>query len=549
MDMKEVVRARKGRFEFKETLTDRVVGVFSPRAAFDRMRYRAATSMMTGGGYKGADKSRRATKGWSVRSGSADADTMPYLDALRARSRDLVRNAPLAAGAINTVVTNTVGTGLLPQSTPDREFLKKNGVTDKQIDDFQAAAEFIFWFWASSVNCDVTRGQNFKDLQSLVLRSAMESGDCFTIRRMKARAGRRYKTALQIVEADRVDNPKGHMTDTAKITGGVQRSGDGEAEGYYFLKEHPGHIRMVKGRYETDFIPAFYTNGDWQVLHHFQKLRPEQTRGVPYLAPVIEIFKQLDRYTEAEIDAAVVSAMFTVFVKTENGEGIGNLTEAGAAKPSSDKEVTMGNAMIVDLMQGEEIDIANPGRPNQAFDPFVLAILRQIGVALEIPFELLVKHFTASYSAAQAAIMEAWKFFKCRRSWLADSFCQPAYEAVISEAVALGDIAAAGFFTNPMMRAAWLGTEWIGPPRGVIDMRKEVEAYKEMEDRQWKTSAEITAELTGGDWIHKAQVRAKEEEYRRQNGLAVGKEVAANPRRPDDENEDDGKDEEREDIE
>lgn len=516
MTMKEVSKSRSSKFQ--ATLSDRLVGVFSPRAEFERIRYRGATTMLTGG-YKAADKTRRSTKKWGVRSGSADADTIPYLDDLRARSRDLIRNAPLAAGAINTVVTNTVGTGLMPQSTPDKDFLLQNGVSEEVIEAFHTAAEFIFWFWASNVHCDLSRSQNFKDMQSLVLRSSMESGDCFTVHRMKSRAGRRYKTALQIIEADRVENPKGQMTDTARLTCGVQRGSDGDAEGYYFLKEHPGHARVVKGRYETDFIPAYYSTGDWQVLHHFIKLRPEQTRGVPYLAPVIEIFKQLDRYTEAEIDAAVVSAMFTVFVKTENGEGIGNLAEGDSKGALNDGEIRLGNAAIIDLMQGEEIDIANPGRPNQAFDPFVLAILRQIGVALEIPFELLVKHFTASYSAAQAAIVEAWKFFKARRSWLADTFCQPVYEAVIMEAVALGDIHAPGFFTNPMMRAAWLGTEWIGPPRGVIDMRKEVEAYKEMEDRQWKTSAEITAELTGGDWIHKAQVRAKEEAFRRDNGL------------------------------
>jgi hypothetical protein len=50
------------------------------------------------------------------------------------------------------------------------------------------------------------------------------------------------------------------------------------------------------------------------------------------------------------------------------------------------------------------IDTANPGRPNAQFDPFVTAIVRQIGVALELPYEILIKHFTSTYSAARAAI-------------------------------------------------------------------------------------------------------------------------------------------------
>ena len=40
-----------------------------------------------------------------------------------------------------------------------------------------------------------------------------------------------------------------------------------------------------------------------------------QRRGVPFLAQVIEALKQLGRYTDAELVAAVVSGMFTVFIR------------------------------------------------------------------------------------------------------------------------------------------------------------------------------------------------------------------------------------------
>lgn len=516
MEFKEV--QKKGDPRFKTTMIDRAVGVFSPKKAFDRMRYRAATTALTGG-YQGADKSRRSTSNWRVSAGSADADTLPCLDTLRARSRDLLRNEPLACGAINTVVTNTVGTGLIPQSVPDLDALIEAGIPEGTIVNFQKSAERYFKNWAQSENCDSTRTQNFYGLQDLVFRSALESGDVFAIHRIISLPNWSYRTALQIVEADRVDNPSGKHLNTAELSAGVKRNKLGAPEGYYFLKEHPGHNRMIKNRGEADYVSAYYANGTRKVLHIFTRLRPEQSRGVPYLAPVIEVFKKLGRYSEAEIDAAVLSAMFTVFVKTEDGGGLADMVSPGESTSSSNEEVKLGNGAIIDLMKGEEIEIANPARPNPAFDPFVLAILRQIGVALELPFELLVKHFTASYSAAQAAMVEAWKFFKARRKWLADNFCTPVWESVIAEGVASGRIVAPGFFSDPMIRAAWLGVDWIGPPRGVIDMRKETDAYVTMEDRQWKTSAEITAELTGGDWEHKARTRANEEKFRRENKI------------------------------
>ena len=60
----------------------------------------------------------------NVADGSADNVTLPDLPELRQRSRDLLRNAPLACGAVNTVFSNVVGTGLKVQSHLDRDVLK-----------------------------------------------------------------------------------------------------------------------------------------------------------------------------------------------------------------------------------------------------------------------------------------------------------------------------------------------------------------------------------------------------------------------------------------
>ena len=38
--------------------------------------------------------------------------------------------------------------------------------------------------------------------------------------------------------------------------------------------------------------------------------RPEQYRGVPYLAPIIVMLRQLTQYTEAELTAAIIMVYF-----------------------------------------------------------------------------------------------------------------------------------------------------------------------------------------------------------------------------------------------
>ncbi len=163
--------------------------------------------------------------------------------------------------------------------------------------------------------------------------------------------------------------------------------------------------------------------------------------------------------------------MFTVFVKSEDEEGLAPIPGLSDSSQTKDGDYKLAPGAILDLNSNEDIQIADPKRPNQAFDPFVQAVLRQIGVALELPFEILIKHFTASYSASQVALVEAWKFFNSRRKWLSIQLCQPVYEMVITEAIAKGQLKAPGFFNNELLRKAYLGAEWIGPPRGQIDQK------------------------------------------------------------------------------
>ncbi len=497
------------------TLIDRLVTWIDPQRGLERHRARTMLAMV--GGYTGGRRDKRSMSEWRTSGGSADADLEPDRATLIERSRDLCRNAPLARGAVNTVVTSVVGTGLTVQSRIDREVLAPvfrggGGAADA----WERAAEREFRLWAESPDCDITRTQTFAGLQSMAFRAVLESGDVFPIRRFVERPGRRLGTCLQMIEADRVANPN-HRRDTAELTAGVYRDAFGAPVAYNVLNEHPGNAYGVWSG-EGVRVPAFDASGDRIVYHLFDRLRPEQTRGVPYLAPVIETLKQLDRYTEAEIMAAVVSGMFTVFVKTEDGDPTTNpLGTVGGGGAGGD--VKLGSGAIVDLAKGEDVSIADPKRPNVAFDPFVMAVLRQIGVALELPFEILIKHFTASYSASQAAILEAWRFFAARRKWLAVSFCQPVYEAVIAEAVARGRITAPGFEADPMIRAAYLGADWIGPPRGQIDQNKEASAAEKWIGMGVKTVDQVTAEVTGGDWERNHAQRVKERRMRVADGL------------------------------
>lgn len=500
----------------RANLLDRMITWFDPEQGLRRQQLRGYLAMT--GGYTGARLDRRQTSRWFTVDGSANRIALPDLPKLRERSRDLLRNAPLAVGAVNTVCTNTVGTGLKVQPRIDRELLAGVFAGDEAaFDRWERDAERVFREWSDNETCDATRTQTFAELQELAFRSVLESGDVFVVRRMLDRRSVALATALQLIEADQVANPPGRRDDRT-LAAGVELDALGAPAAYHILDAHPGDI--LPGQSQSRRFAIYGgRSGERQILHLYRQLRPGQARGVPYLAPVIETFKQLDRYTEAEIMAAVVASMFTVFVKSQSGLGAASpVLETGARK--TDEDYKLGSGAILDLAPDEDVTIANPGRPNDSFDPFILAVLRQTGVALELPFEVLVKHFTASYSAARAALLEAWKFFRARRHWLAVKLCQPVYGWVIGEAVLRGRLIAPGFFDDPALRLAYLGAEWTGPAAGQIDPLKENQADKIAEAHGWKTAQEITAEKTGGDWERKCAQRSKEVRMAAAGGMA-----------------------------
>jgi lambda family phage portal protein len=259
------------------------------------------------------------------------------------------------------------------------------------------------------------------------------------------------------------------------------------------------------------------------VLHIFKPLRPGQVRGVPWIAPILEPLKQLSQYTDAELKAAVDSAVTSFFTKMDpeafadlyDDEAKSTIIQAGS---KWDGKIA-GNNQVVNLLPGEEVQNFTPGRPNSQFDPFVMALLRQIGAALEIPLEVLVMHFQSSYTAARGAFMMAWKFFRMERDMMETETCQPVYELWLENEVTQGFIPAPGFFANPLIRAAWCGAVWTGDGPGSVDPGKEVDAAQKRVALGISTKQAESILFDGVDWETKHRQRVKETNAEKRDGI------------------------------
>lgn len=495
---------------------DKVIEAISPETALKRSFARHKLQVLNGSGYGygnyGANSNRKQQKGWFWHSRSPKEDMDDNHDELMQKCRDTYYGAPIATSALKTTRTNVVGSGLKARPNIDAEFL---GLSEEEAANWERNTIREWNLWADSTSCDLERLNNFYELQQLAFLSWIMNGDVFALLPFNKRPNMPYDLRIQLVEADRVCNPMSYTFDTDKVVEGVERNEQGEIVAYHICNVHP------KGFYTKDktwkkVLAYGPKTGRRNVLHCMMQERIGQNRGVPLLAPVIEAIKQLGRYTDAELMAAVVSGMFAVFIETPTPEN--KIGELGSESDEEDEinEMSLAPGAILALNEGERANIANPGRPNTAFDGFVSSLCRQIGSAIEIPPELLLKQFTNNYSASRGALLEAWKTFRMYRAWLSNDFCQPVYEEWLAEGVAKGRIHAPGFFQNPMIRKAYSSCAWSGPSAGQLDPVKEANAAKIRVEEGFSTRQQETIEMNGGDFFENNRQRIREETVRRE---------------------------------
>lgn len=501
------------------TRLDRLISTISPERAMARYQARVKLSMYEAiaGGYSSGKRNKATTATWNPGTGSANADTIADLPMLRARSRDQLREAPVAIGAINTACSSIVGTGLSMAPAIHAGLL---GLTQAQADAWASNTRTRFENWAASTDCDVAQKLNFYGQQELALRTTLESGDSFVVTPLLTRDGQ-TTLALQLIEADRVCNPNRASNTETLIEGIETDASTGASIACHIARVHPGELRTAGNTWSRVEFRGGKT-GRRNVLHLFRPLRPGQVRGVPWIAPILEPLKQISRYTEAELNAAVTNALFSVFIKMDP-QAFQDLFDQDAQQTIASKAESWSGEMesgkAVNLLPGESIETASPGRPNAQFDPFVMSILRQIGMALEIPVEVLIMHFQSSYSAARGAMLMAWKFFRGRRDWLATILCQPVYELWLDNEIAAGRIAAPGYFSDAFIRAAWRRAIWTGDGPGSLDPSKEVAAAEKRVQLGISTLQAESILHDGVDWDAKHAQRAKEAAARRRDGL------------------------------
>jgi lambda family phage portal protein len=403
------------------------------------------------------------------RTGSADADLLPDLKALRDSSRVLVRDDPHGASQALVLEENVIGTGIRPLPMLDPE---QCGVSEKECAAFSKSCLAEWERWAED-DADVTGHGTVYDLQALVARSLLSEGEMFA-HAIDIGGG---DLACELLDSDRIESPG--KLDRDRMRGGVETDEIGRPVAIWVLDHHPDDIAFL-GRYSAQPRRIPVRAGPYSIVQHvFRRDRPGQTRGIPWLVAAVTFSKHLHHYIASELIAARANSNVAMMIKKAASELDPDIFPVdmgdGSMPGEQSYEQVIKPGTIQHLNPGEDIAPFLPNRPGTSFDPFVQRILRASAASTGMCYELIAKDMgQLNYSSARSLLIEVRRTFDKTRSKIARQFLRPWWENVVLRGVVSGRITApAQFLANPrpFMRA-----RWVPPAYGWVDPKVEVEA-------------------------------------------------------------------------
>ncbi len=449
---------------------------------------------------------------------------------LQRRTEDLWANDWAARSGIDAIVTNAVGTGLVPQAQPAARRL---GI-DKH--DARSLAQDMEDIWADwTCEAHISDMLHFADLQFLGMRTFLKLGEMLHLPVMlseqeRVARGRTFSLCLQNIAPQRLTTPE-DLQFYDNVHDGVHISANGTPLGYHIaIPSLASGVDMltstsVSAPFSGDcaYIPVRRGHRPG-IFHVFRPDTDEQVRGVSPLATGIRLFRHLTDALDHELYAQVIAAAFPVFFATEHppapvgypGLDVGLDTHA----QSSDTDFVPYQAIDAGTMlygkPGQKMEVIESKRPSANFASFVEIIMRGMSASLGIPYESLSKDFSkTNYSSARAALNEAWKMYTIYRTFYARLYCQPLYSMVMEEAFLRGELTLPGgkktrkgFYEA---RRLWCHASWVGPARGFVDPVKEISATIMALENNLMTYSEAWKER-GGDFDTGLEIMTDEAE-------------------------------------
>lgn len=467
-------------------IIDKVIGLVSPRRAYERKTYRDALR------HYDAASMDRLSSDWQPAYGTAEQLATGSRDIIRGRARAAEMNSDLAESAVIALLRNVIGAGIVPQAKVRNRSGKLNSELNKKIEKAWAK-------WAEPENADIRGISSFYELQEMALRRMVYDGEILV---NKTSQGSYLPLSIQLIEAENI----GAVSITHgknNIINGVEVTEHGRPVAYHVSQTDPMGLRSFDTvRLTTE-----------QAFLLFKPKRPSQIRGVSLLALVLRRIHDIDEYMDADLIAARVAACFSVFVTSQNsGRQAALLPRDKKGRPN----ITMAPGMVRHLSPGESIEFADPKRNAGTASEYSATQTRRIASGLGMSADIVARNISGNFSAARQNLLEDQKTFRQVQKFVIRHFCMPIWKAFIDALYLAGELPS-DYLAN---KDKYQEVAWLAPGWSWIDPVKEVNANKEA-IKSGLTKLEDVCAASGRDWEEVLEQRKLEQDKAKELGVLL----------------------------
>lgn len=457
------------------------------------------------GAYDSAKRFDHQIDTWAPPLQSADADILPEKHILDARARDIGRNDAYIAGGEQLHKDAIVGHMYMLNAKPTVEVL---GWTEERAEAFQQEVEAKFQTWAESPHnwVDARRKHDLTGLIRLCVGVYVYGGEVLATCEWISTNRREFRTAIQLIDADRLQTPYTHLNDP-NVRGGIKFDKYGGPVSAFIRVRHPQDHQFslmypdALAHKEVGFQKPW---GRQQVIHILNDKRVDQSRAVSDIATSLRELAITKKFRDVTLQNAVVNATYAASIESELptevlfqqlGQGDASTAVTDYAENylgsisdyvNKSKNMQIDGVRIPHLFPGTKLKMQPAGTPGGVGQDFETSLLRYIAVALNVSYEELSRDYSkTNYSSARAAMTQTWRFMQGRKKEVADAMANHVYRLWLEEAINADQITnfraseAGLLYTNGHQNLffdALSRADWIGASRGQIDELKETQA-------------------------------------------------------------------------
>jgi lambda family phage portal protein len=434
------------------------------------------------GGYTGG------TGGWggSKFTGATVYPSLAGLDhaTLRAKTRKAYWESPDARAIEGRIVNSTINWGLMLEASPSWDIIDPDGkITAEARRAWKKKVQALYGLWMNSMDLDAAGRKTGYQLQGFNFSNKVREGETWIICRYSRDARLLCPLRLQFVNPDQIHDPlDGAMLAAVKARGnyivdGVEIDDAGREIAIFVWSDPLTYQTPIRSPYMSTCarIPKYGTKSRRPFFLH-PALTDEvgQVRGIPLLAHVVHELQKILDYKLAELESAVINAIFAATVTpgpnvqaSKAMAGIGVRSTVQQADDAADGITREGIAnkpgiVLQTLKAGEKFESFDTKRPNVNYQIFHDCLLEEISTSVGVPLEVVKVKFGQSYSAMRGIMQVFWNQVYQWRYDQAAEFDNIIYETAMAEWVGSNVIEAEGFETSELIRRAWLNCEWTG---------------------------------------------------------------------------------------